>query len=228
MNFLMTFLACLLAIILAEIVVMLFGNAIEKKKKEPLETENSELKGIIELYEKDLREAKQEMEQSERESQEDEATEMFIKNCAALQRHIYNNCTEFLIESEKIFVSFRFNQTTYDSDIVLTGRTYNEDGSIYFSQEKLIRTPRIPLIGGCWSNVVATKMLSGQTFVSTMLENTANAIKYMQYYDDDIIRRRNNTPLVVIKVDRCLYAPFLYFITNENELKNDDLSRRRR
>jgi hypothetical protein len=74
-----------------------------------------------------------------------EVQNLFLKNGCDLQRHIHNNCRDLLVDSERIFVSFRFDWKTYESDIVLTGRTYDLGGNVDKSVEKLLRTPQIPL-----------------------------------------------------------------------------------
>jgi len=141
---------------------------------------------------------------------EAQAREMLIEDSGRLQRHIFREMGDLLLTSDKVFVSFRFDWKTYKSNIVITGRAY-ENGKITYSQEKLIRTPQIPLMGGVWSNAVAMRMLSGQVLVSAMLENTANAIKYGIKYDvDDIVTRSKGKPLEVVKIDRCMYAPLLH------------------
>jgi hypothetical protein len=145
---------------------------------------------------------------------------MFLKNGCELQQHIYTNYRDLLVGSERIFVSFRFDWNNYKSDIVLTGRTYDLGGNVDKSVEVLLRTPQIPLVGGCWSNVVAMRMLQGQVLVSTMLENVTNALKYMHYNYDYRAKGKAGRLPKIIKVDRCLYAPFLYLHPNNYTRKN--------
>ena len=143
--------------------------------------------------------------------QESEAMGLLINGFGYdLGRHIHREFGKVLSKSDKIFVSLRFDWGTYKSDIVMTGRNYDRNGYVVASQECLIRTPQLPLMGAAWSNTVAMRMLQGQIFVSAMLENVANALRYMEY---NYWQRQPE----IIKVDRCLYAPLLYLITNETE-----------
>lgn len=134
---------------------------------------------------------------------------------------------EIFVNSDKIFVSFRFDLYTYESWVVLTGRTYDKSGKQLSSNEMLIPTPQIPLIGGCWSNSVAMRMLRGQELVSMMLDEVYYWLKYaMKFYIHYNIFYYNpdrKTDIEIIKIDRCLYAPFLY-LTEENvwDDENDD------
>jgi hypothetical protein len=149
-----------------------------------------------------------------------ELQNMFLKNGCELQRHIHTNFRTLLVDSERIFVSFRFDWETYESNIVLTGRTYDLGGNVDTTVEGLLRTPQIPLMGGCWSNVVAMRMLQGQVLVSTMLENVTNALKYMHYNYDYRAKGAAGRLPKIVKVDRCLYAPFLYLHPNNYDHEN--------
>ena len=147
---------------------------------------------------------------------------LFLKNGCDLQRHIYTHCRCLLVESDKIFVSFRFDWKTYESNIVLTGRKYSPSGDITYSDERLLRTPQIPLMGGCWSNVVAMRMLQGQVLVSTMLENVTNALRYMHFNYDYRAKGHDGKLPKIVKVDRCLYAPLLYLSSDMHNYSNTE------
>lgn len=117
---------------------------------------------------------------------------------------------------DKIFVSFRFCQKTFQSEIILTGRNYNDTGCVIFSKEMKFIAPAIPLIGGVWSNHVAMRMLAGQEMLSAMLDTTTKALQYNQLYHIGI--GEQNTE--IIKVDRCFYAPFLYIVEKPDFFTN--------
>jgi hypothetical protein len=148
--------------------------------------------------------------------------ELLLKNGCDLQQHIYVNFRSILTDSERIFVSFRFDWKTYESNIVLTGRTYDFCGNAINSLEGLLRTPQIPLIGGCWSNIVAMRMLQGQVLVSTMLENVTNALRYMHYNYNYKNNVRGSKYPEIIKVDRCFYAPLLYLSPDNHDCTNTE------
>lgn len=128
----------------------------------------------------------------------------------------------FVQNAEKIFISFRFDIRTYKSWIIITGRTYDNNGDILTSDELLIETPEIPLVGGCWSNHVALRMCLGQNLVSTMLDSVYLCIKHdtSSFYGD-------NRKIEVIKVDRCLYAPLMYKLNPKNEKEYMDVLKER-
>lgn len=134
-----------------------------------------------------------------------------------LERAAHNN--KILINSDKIFVSFRFDLNTYNSWVVLTGRTYDENGNQQSSEELLISTPKIPLIGGCWSNLVAMRMLDGQKKVSLMLDEVYYWLKYGMKYElhcnSFYVAENRKKNMEIIKVDRCIYAPFLYLTADD-------------
>lgn len=124
-----------------------------------------------------------------------------------------------LVKADKVFVSFRFDLSAYKSWVVLTGRTY-ENGEMTSTQEVLIPTPEIQLIGGVWSNYVAMRMLDGQKFVSGILDEVYYLLKYSSEYRIHIFEfpQYRKKPLEIVKVDRCFYAPFLYLMDYENGL----------
>ena len=148
---------------------------------------------------------------------EEHAREILIFNLGDLSRKLSPDSREmheFYMQAERIFVSFRFNWETYESsDIVITGRAYNSDGSIAYLSEKMIHTPRVQQIGGCWSNYVALRLLSSQTMISTMLENVTNTLIFLVKY-------KLKKDITVTKVDRCFYAPYLYFTEDEHIFDN--------
>ena len=138
-------------------------------------------------------------------------------------RHI-NDKDNILVNSDKIFVSFRFDLKTYKSWVVITGRTY-KNGSLTSSNELLLPTPEIQLVGGVCSNFVAMRMLKGQKFVSGALDEVYYYLKYSLEFDDLHyfgVPEERKKKIEVIKVDRCLYGPFLYLTDSDRNIKYMD------
>lgn len=110
-----------------------------------------------------------------------------------------------LKENRKVDIRFKFNWKDYTSVIKIIGRDNNEE------YEYL--TPQIPLIGGAWSNLVATRCLTGQIFVSALLECVRIQLEFMV--------KDYNLDTEVIKHDNCFYAPFMeYCIDGNNKLSH--------
>lgn len=137
---------------------------------------------------------------------------------------VLNDKNNTLGNSDKIFVSFRFDLKTHKSWVVLTGRKY-KDGVQSSSNELLLPTPQIQLIGGVWSNFVAMRMLDGQLFVSGVLDEVYYYLKYSLEYEQlrcFNIPHNRKKKTEINKVDRCLYAPFLYLTDNDGNIKYMD------
>ena len=100
--------------------------------------------------------------------------------------------------NHKVLVSFRFDWESYESWIVVTG--------VLTGIKLEFITPQIPLIGGVWSNLVATRMITGQVLVSSLLECVKTQIEY--------VNESNNYDAEIIVVDKCFYAPFMYYTRN--------------
>lgn len=177
-----------------------------------------------EQYRKEAEAQQHQREMEERAEQE--RTRLIIKEFPNFLRFQVDTTNDLFTKSDKIFLSFRFHykDESYRSYIVFTGRTYDENGIQQSSEELLVQTPHIPLIGGCWSNHVAMNMLAGQQLVSYLLENTYWWLKYELAYS--IYHRRNiyaaeteKKDTRIIKIDRCLYAPVLYLLDKNDERK---------
>lgn len=94
-----------------------------------------------------------------------------------------------------VVISFIFDWQSYKSKILINGKN---------NKDKIeLETPQIPLIGGCWSNSVATRCITGQIFVSAMMECVRVQVEFvaMKYAIDTNIHND----------DRCLYAPLMYY-----------------
>jgi len=102
--------------------------------------------------------------------------------------------------NKKVYVTFKFDWNNYNSWIVVTGA---DDG-----HECKLNTPQIPLLGGCWSDYVATRCITGQTLISAMLESVSIQLKF--------ITKNNNKNTDIVKCDKCFYAPFLYYTVDES------------
>lgn len=121
---------------------------------------------------------------------------------------------QFLEQAEKIFVSFKFDPSNCMQWIVLTGRKYVKNG-----RTKTCRTylpaPQIPIVGGVWSDRVAMRMLAGQNTVSCLIESVYQYIKTSAEFGIPAANVRINPSADIVKVDRCLYAPFLYVMRDD-------------
>ncbi|WP_252249138.1 hypothetical protein [Clostridium sp. VAP23] len=111
-------------------------------------------------------------------------------------RDIYN----ILKENKKVDIRFKFNWNDYTSVIKIIGKDNNEEHEYI--------TPQIPLIGGAWSNLVATRCLTGQVFVSALLECVKIQLEF--------IAKDNNLNTEIIKHDNCFYAPFMQYKVDDN------------
>lgn len=113
----------------------------------------------------------------------------------------YSDISDIIKFNKKIKVYFDFNWETYKSKIVAEGL---DDG-----YKICIDTPQVPLVGGCFSEYVYVRMVTGQMFVSNMLDMVSfnldfTANKLLNTYNP------GNEKVEIIKIDRCFYAPFLY------------------
>lgn len=124
------------------------------------------------------------------------------------------NVTKFQKKSwDKIFVSFRFQPKNFRSEIVLTGRNYEENKHVIFSEETAFQAPPVLQVSSVWSNQVAMRMLAEQEMLSSMLDITTKILQHNQF----CIGKQNTE---FIKIDRCFYAPFLYML-EKPDLKSD-------
>lgn len=81
-------------------------------------------------------------------------------SCGGILSH--SEISNIIKSNKKIKVYFDFNWETYKSKIVAEGL---DDGyKIY------VDTPQVPLVGGCFSEYVYVRMVTGQMFVSNMLD----------------------------------------------------------
>lgn len=103
-----------------------------------------------------------------------------------------------LKDNENVYIRHEFNWNTYESRLVLCG----EKRRLYFSM------PSIPLIGGCWSNLVAHRMLMGQMYLQFIFKAAAASLLFL--------KETNNLNCNTIPCDNCFYAPYLYFLKNED------------
>lgn len=113
---------------------------------------------------------------------------------------INNDIYKIINCNKKVYVSFKFDWENYNSWIVIKGE---DDRSKY-----KIKTPQIPLIGGCWSNFVATRCMTGQILISAMLQSVTIQLRYLA--------RNSNNNTEIITSDNCFYGPFLYYMVDEN------------
>ena len=102
---------------------------------------------------------------------------------------------KILKENKCVDIRFKFDWDDYSSVIKIIGQDTNEE----YEQ----KTPQIPLIGGAWSNFVATKCLTGQVFISSLLECVKLQLEYMV--------KNSNWDTKIIKHDNCFYAPFMIY-----------------
>lgn len=117
---------------------------------------------------------------------------------------------KILRENDLVNIRFHFDWNNYKSVIKIIGSNTNEE----YEQ----RTPQIPLIGGAWSNLVATRCLTGQIFVSALLECVRLQLEFI------VKDRMLDTKIK--KNDNCFYAPFMTYMVNENgEFSNLDDNR---
>lgn len=116
--------------------------------------------------------------------------------------------------NDKIKVYFDFDWETYDSQIIVEGLTNGR--KIY------LKVPRIPLVGGCFSEFVYGRMLTGQMFVSSILDIVSFNL---DFFINNIYSSRNkwNNKVEIIKIDRCFYAPFLYMRNEEGEIEYSEM-----
>ena len=69
--------------------------------------------------------------------------------------------------------------------------------------------PEIPLIGSCWSNFVAQKMLNGQMYLKFVFDVAKSTLEFCN--------ETNRTNCQIIACDNCFYAPYLYFYKDKGE-----------
>lgn len=120
----------------------------------------------------------------------------------------YADISDIMKHNEKIKVYFDFNWDTYKSKIVAEGL---DDGfKIY------VDTPQVPLIGGVFSEYVYVRMVTGQMFVSNMLDMVSFNLDFTA--NNVLSSNKNGTKKVeIVKIDRCFYAPFLYLSNRDEE-----------
>lgn len=98
-----------------------------------------------------------------------------------------------------VIIGFVFDWQSNKSFITIKGKE---------TREKIeIKTPQIPLIGGCWSDSVAKSCITGQIIVSAMLKCVRVQVDY--------IARKNNFNVNVIVNDKCFYAPLMYYMKGD-------------
>lgn len=117
------------------------------------------------------------------------------------------NIINFVNTNKKIKIFFKFDWKTYESQIIIKGLDTQEEIALY--------TPQIPLMGGCFSNFVSTRMVTGQIFVSSMLEMVRFNLDYLA--NERYVIKDRNYDVEIIKIDRCFYAPFLIRENKEKE-----------
>lgn len=103
---------------------------------------------------------------------------------------------ELIKNNSKVKIYFDFNWNTYKSKIMIKGI----DNGFSFGFDM----PQIPLVGGCFSDIVYSKMVTGQMLISNMLE--------IVYFNLDFFVKNItsiNHEIEIVKIDRCFYAPFL-------------------
>lgn len=108
------------------------------------------------------------------------------------------NVYHLLKENNTVYIKHEFNWNTYESRLALVGN----DKTIYFLM------PEIPLIGGCWSNFVAQRMLNGQMYLKFVFEVAKSSLKFLCETD--------NIDCKIVSCDNCFYAPYLYFYMNKD------------
>lgn len=100
--------------------------------------------------------------------------------------------------NDTIEIYFVFDWNDYTSKIVIEG--------IDTKEKVNLKTPQIPLMGGCISNYVVNRLVIGQIFVSSMLEAVRVNIEFLA---NEYLTENNKNKKEIIKIDRCFYAPFL-------------------
>ena len=103
------------------------------------------------------------------------------------------NVYRLLKENDTVYIKHEFNWNTYESRLALVGN-YK---TIYFPM------PEIPLIGGCWSNFVAQRMLNGQMYLNFVFGVAKSSLEFL--CETDSINCK------IVSCDNCFYAPYLYF-----------------
>ena len=116
-----------------------------------------------------------------------------MNNCLFRNANVYN----LLEQNNILYIKHEFNWNTYDSRLVLVGNNEN----IYFSM------PQIPLIGGCWSNFVAQRMLMGQMYLQFIFDSAKSSLEFLC--------EMKNINCKIVACDNCFYAPYLYFYVDE-------------
>lgn len=120
--------------------------------------------------------------------------DVFDETLRANQLFRSKEVTQLLKDNDVVYIRHEFNWNTYHSKLVLEGAT----GKLYFPM------PEIPLIGGCWSNFVAERMLHGQLYLQCTFRTAAASLRF---YAED-----NQCNCKIIACDNCFYAPYLYFV----------------
>lgn len=127
----------------------------------------------------------------------------------------YDEIFNIIRFNKKIKIYFSFDWKSYESKIVLEGL----DNSFKI----FLDVPQIPLAGACASDYVYARMVTGQMYISNLLEMVsfnldfyANSMNVRKDYGD-------HKKTEIIKIDRCFYAPFLTRITKEGEIEYSHL-----
>lgn len=105
---------------------------------------------------------------------------------------------ELMQTNEVLYLRHEFNWKTYESRLVL----YGENGRATFPMSQL------PLIGGCWSNHVAQRMLNGQIFLKYVFDTAKASLANLA--------ESHQWDCKIVACDNCFYAPFLFFYRDAN------------
>lgn len=117
---------------------------------------------------------------------------------------IANKDFEKIISTNEIIVEYLyFDYNNHNAKVVIEGVTTRE--------KFYIEIPKLPNIGGCVSIRTSNLAINSQIFISGILEMIKQMINH---YLAEI-----GSSTKVIKVDRCLYAP--YILNDEKWLRNE-------
>lgn len=106
---------------------------------------------------------------------------------------------EIMRKESVLYVKHEFNWASYESRLVLIG-----------GEKRLcFPMPQIPLIGGCWSNQVAQRMLMGQMFLQFCFKAATASLEF--------IKTVHQFSCKIVPCDNCFYAPYLYFNKNKDD-----------
>ena len=105
---------------------------------------------------------------------------------------------EIMCKESVLYLKHEFNWSTYESRLVLVGG----EKKLYFPM------PQIPLMGGCWSNHVAQRMLMGQMYLQFVFKSAIASLEFL--------KATNFLSCKIVPCDNCFYAPYLYFYKNKD------------